>query len=127
MNESGKENSFHGDPGPKYDFLSPELSARLAPQNPGLGPTGGTRPDLHRQAPKADGEKGAQVFRFPEEPIHHSEQPPNLSGFTLPNSRKDGDARRQRCPLCQAKKYDPGRGNYKGKRRGVNTERGPGV
>lgn len=53
------------DPGPKYDFLSPELSARLAPQNPGLGPTGGTRPGLHRQAPKADGEKGAQVFRFP--------------------------------------------------------------
>ena len=53
------------DPGPKYDFLSPELRARLAPQNPGLGPTGGIQPDLHRQAPKADGEKGPQVFRFP--------------------------------------------------------------
>lgn len=53
------------DPGPKYDFLSPELRARLAPQNPGLGPTGGIRPDLHRQAPKADGEKGPQVFSFP--------------------------------------------------------------
>lgn len=36
------------DPGPKYDFLSPELRARRAPQSPGLGPTGGTQPGLHR-------------------------------------------------------------------------------
>lgn len=27
------------DPGPKYNFLSPELRARRAPRSPGLGPT----------------------------------------------------------------------------------------
>ena len=54
------------DPGRKYDFLSLELRARLAPQSPGLGPTGGAQPGLHGQPPRL---RGRRDLRFSESQV----------------------------------------------------------
>ncbi|KAB0404269.1 hypothetical protein E2I00_006931 [Balaenoptera physalus] len=54
------------DPGRKYDFLSLELRARLAPQSPELGPTGGAQPGLHGQPPRL---RGRRDLRFSESQV----------------------------------------------------------
>lgn len=77
VNTTGSELPFSPcllpqDPGPKYNFLSPELRARLAPQSPGLGLTAGTQPGPHWRPLWGEWTSGFQ--------IHRSASKPSVSG-----------------------------------------------